>query len=257
MPVSSRRPAPVPGVRGLLVAVVLAVVLLAGCQVQVQVDTVIDKTGAGTVTVSVGFDAAAWERLQEHDPELRMDDARQAGWVVDLPEADADGVTWLRATKAFSSSDELPAVLAEIAGTDTMFTGVEFVRLETEDDITYRVSGDVDLTRGIATFADPELAAQLGGDPFGGNVAAIEAEEGEPVDQMVSFEITTTVAGGNTSTVTPTLADTTVRSIDVSTVEVKPPSIIVRVAIGAAIVAGVVIVVIALVGVRRRMTAGR
>jgi hypothetical protein len=236
--------------------VVLAVVLLAGCQVQVQVDTVVDKSGAGTVTVSVGFDRAAWERLQEHDPQLKMDDARQAGWVVDLPEADANGVTWMRATKAFSSADELPSVLDEIAGTGTMFTGVEFVRLETDDDITYRVSGDVDLTKGIATFADPELAAQLGGDPFGGNIAAIEAEEGKPVSQMVSFEIATTVAGGNTSTVKPTLADTAMQPIDVSTVEVKPPSFLVRFAIGAAIVLGIVVVVVALVGVRRRMSTG-
>ena len=45
--------------------------------------------------------------------------------------------------------------------------------------------------------------------------------------------------------------------ISVSTVEVKPPSPLIRIAIGAAIVAGVVIVVVALVGVRRRVAGGR
>jgi hypothetical protein len=240
----------------LLVVLALAVVLLAGCQVQVQVDAVVDKDGAGTVTVSVGFDAAAWARLQEREPAPLIDDLRQASWEVTDPETGADGTTWVRATKAFSSSEQLAGILAEISATP-MIRDLAFTRVETDDDITYRVTGSADLTQGMATFAEPELAAQLNGDPFGGNIAAIEAEEGKPVSEMVSFEFTTTVAGGAPSTVRPTLRDTAPVPIDVSTVELKPPSFFVRAAIGAAIVVGIVVVGIALVGVRRRMAAGR
>jgi hypothetical protein len=245
------------GARASLVALVLALVLLAGCQVQVQVDTVVDQNGAGTVTVAVGLDEAARNRIGDLQVELQVGDLRQAGWEVAEPAAGADGVTWIRASKPFSNPDQLTAVLAEIAGPDTMFTDVEYSRTETDDDITYRVTGQVDLTKGVATFADPELAAQLGGDPFGGNLAAIEAEEGKPVSEMVSFQVTTQVAGGIPSTVRPTLTDTAPTPIDVATVEVKPPSPLIRIAIGAAIVIGIVVVVAALVGVRRRVSPGR
>lgn len=231
------------------------VVLLAACQVQVKVDTVVDRDGAGTVTVSVGFDQAAWARLQATDPQVQLDDVRQAGWQVSEPAAGADGITWIRASKPFASPEELTAVLAEVAPDGTMFKGFDFTRVESDDDITYRVTGQVDLTQGLATFADPTVAAQLGGDPFGGNVAQIETEEGRPVSEMVSFEVSTSVAGGPSTTVRPTLTDTAPVPIDVATVEVKPPSFLIRVAVGAAVVVGVVLVVVALVGVRRRVNA--
>ena len=238
-----------------LVGVVLALVLLAGCQVQVRVDTVVDTNGAGTVTVSVGFDQAAWARLQETDPQVLLDDVRQAGWQVTEPAAGADGITWIRASKPFASPDELATVLAEVAPDGTMFKAFAFTRVETDDDITYRVTGQVDLTQGLATFADPEVAAQLGGDPFGGNVAEIEAEEGRPVSEMVSFEVSTSVAGGPSTTVRPTLTDAAPVPIDVATVEVKPPSVLIRFAIGGAIVVGAIVVIATLVGVRRRVNA--
>lgn len=232
---------------------VALVVVSVGCQVQVVVDTVVDQNGAGTVTVSVGLDEGARARIGDLATELQIQDLRDAGWTVTDPAADATGITWIRASKPFSSPEQLVATLAEIAGPETLFQQVEFTRVETDDDITYRVTGQVDLTQGVATFGDPEVAAQLGGDPFGGNVAAIEAEEGRPISDMVSFQITTSVAGGLPSTVRPTLTDTAAQPISVSTVEVKPPSPLIRIAIAAAIVIGVVVVVLALLGVRRRM----
>lgn len=239
--------------RWVLVLVAIVVLGSAGCQVQVVVDTVVDQNGAGTVSVSVGLDAGALERIGDLQTELQIQDLRDAGWTVTEPAAGPDRITWIRASKPFSSPEGLVAVLAEIAGPETLFQQVEFERVETDDDITYRVTGDVDLTQGAATFGDAELAAQLGGDPFGGNLAAIEAEEGRPISDMVSFEISTSVAGGAPTTVRPTLTDTAVQPIAISTVEVKPPSPLIRIAIGAAIVVGLGIVVVALVGVRRRM----
>lgn len=250
-----------------LAAVGALLVLASGCQVKVAVDTKVAEDGSGTVTVSVGFDEAALARLREREPDLRLDDLRQAGWevdaaalTVDVPAppsstpGGADGFAWIRATKAFSSPEQLAAVLAEIdAGPDRLFSDVEFQRVETEDDITYHLTGQVDLSKGLATFAEADVAAQLGGDPFGGNVAAIEAAEGKPVSEMVSFEVTTSVAGGPPATLRPALTDTAAQAIDVSTVELKPPSFAARFAVGAAIVVGIVLVILALVGVRRRM----
>jgi hypothetical protein len=230
------------------------VALLTACQVQVEVDTIVDRTGAGTVTVSIGLDEGAVKRIGALETEVKIADLRQAGWTVTGPAPEPDGLTWIHATKSFSNPEQMQAVLSEIAGADAMFRDVTYTRVETDDDITYRVTGQVDLTRGVATFADPEVAAQLG-DPFGGNLAAIEAEEGKPISDMVDFEVSTIVAGSNPQVVRPTLTDTAPIPIDVSTVEVKPPPVLIRVAIGAAIVAGIVVVVIALLGVRRRMQA--
>ncbi len=222
---------------------------------QVVVDTVVETSGAGTVTVSVGFDEAALARVGDPGTQLQIQDLRVAGWEVTDSSTGADGITWIRASKPFGTPAAMSAVLAEIAGPETFFSQMAFQRTETDDDITYTVTGQVDLSNGVATFSDPELAAQLGGDPFGGNLAAIEAEEGRPIEDMVTFEINTQVAGGAVATVRPTLADAAPQAIAASTVEVKPASPLVRIAIGAAIVLALVIAVVALAGVRRRVNA--
>ena len=82
----------------------LAVVLLSACQIRTEVALDVAEDGSGTVTVSVGLDPDAASRVPGLEEELRIDDLEATGWTVTGPAVEADGFTWVRATKAFASS---------------------------------------------------------------------------------------------------------------------------------------------------------
>ena len=238
-----------------VVVVVVAVVVLAGCQVKVAIDTTVNKDGSGTVSVAVGLDAKALTRVGDPNTDLQTEDLKAAGWTVSPALKEPDGFTWVRASKPFANPDELTKVLTEVVGPSGMLQGYRFTRTETDQDITYALAGTIDTTKGLAAFADPDLAAKLGGDPFGGNVAVIEAEEGRPVADMVTFDITARIADGAPTSYKPTLADKAPIPVAVSTVEEKPPSVlqtIVMVGIGVLVVLAVLA---GLVAARRRFRA--
>jgi hypothetical protein len=171
-----------------LAGLLVAIGLLVGCQVDLTVGIRVDEDGSGTVTVAAGLDDDALARAGNLEGQLRVEDLRAAGWAVTAP-AREDEITWVRASKDFSSPGQAAEVLAEVTGPDGAFRDFE-VRV---DDGTfgsdYSVTGTVDLTDGPIAFGDAELAAVLGGDPFGGTLQAIEREEGRPVAEMVQFGV--------------------------------------------------------------------
>lgn len=169
-------------------------VLLAACQMQVAVDVTVEEDGSGLVSVGVGLDDDALARAGNLDEQLRVDDLRAAGWYVAPPAREGD-VTWVRASKAFSTPEQAASVLGEITGPDGALRDFEVGREEGTFGTTYTVDGIVDLTAGPATFSDAELAAALEGEPFGGLIQAIEAEEGRPISEMVTFRVTTDLPG--------------------------------------------------------------
>jgi hypothetical protein len=186
---------------------VFATLLLAACQVDVHVGVQVNEDGAGSVTVAAGLDDAALARVGNIGQQLRVDDLEAAGWNVTAPTREGD-VTWVRASKGFTTPEEAGAVLDELTGPEGPFRDFA-VRV---DDGTfgtdYAVDGVVDLTGGPAAFGDDELAALLGGDPLGGTVAEVEREEGRPVAEMVNFEVSVSLPGQSDPTVfTPNFAD--------------------------------------------------
>lgn len=232
--------------------VALVVLLLSGCQLQVRVDTRVDGSGRGTVTVAVGLDDDAVARLGDVRTELRTEDLTAAGWSVTGPTREADGLTWVRAEKPVTGVDDLNRTLAEVAGADGPLRGFGITTIDTEDATVHRLNGTVDLTKGLAPYSDPELAAALDGDPFGGQLAKIEAEEGRKIADMVQVTVTAQVGDGAVQTYRPTLADTRIVEVEATQVVPKPPnaqSIVVYVVIGTGLV---VVVALMLVRVRRR-----
>jgi hypothetical protein len=229
-----------------------ALVMLTGCQTKVVVDTKASKDGSGVVRVGVGLDDRALERVGDLGREVKTEDLVAAGWTVTPPAKEPDGLTWLRASKPFATPGELTKVMAELTGADGMFRNFAFERVETDDDITYRLKGTVDPTKGIAQFSDPELTARLNGDPFGGNVQAIEAREGKPVADMVAFDVIAAVAEGPVQIIHPTLKDKQATPLDASFVEIKPPPLLLGAGMILAAALGGVTVVAMLVTVRRR-----
>lgn len=187
--------------RKTFVLLALALVLLGvGCRVDVVMDVKVDEGGGGEVVVGVGLDDAALARVGNLEQQLRTDDLTAAGWTVRGPEREGD-VTWVRATKPFSDPAAAAAVISEVAGADGPFQGFQVERDEGLLGTTYRVTGTIDLTGGPAVFSDPDLAAALGGDPFGGTLDAILAEEGVTLDEVVDLRVRVELPGGGESVV--------------------------------------------------------
>lgn len=178
----------------------LAVVLLAGCRVDVVVDIRVHDDGGGTVTAAVGLDDDALARVGNLERQLRAEDLAAAGWAVAAPTREGDR-TWIRATKEFDDAEAGEAALAELTGSDGPFRDFDVTVDEGVFGKTYEVTGTVDLRDGPAAFGDDELRAALGGDPFGGTLEVIEREEGRSVAEMVEFAVRVHLPGQDEPTV--------------------------------------------------------
>jgi len=189
-----------------VLAALLVVLVLVGCQAKLTVHTTVEADGSGTVEVGVGLDAEAVAKAGDLRAQLRVDDLKAAGWTVTDPTQEDDGYTWVRATKPFADAAGAEAVLDEVNGPDGAFGGWTVKRSSSALSTSYSVTGSIDLTKGLETFSDTKLDQTLGADGLGGTIAQIEADQGRPVSDMVDVEITVTVPGAS-HTYTPSLAD--------------------------------------------------
>lgn len=172
----------------------LVMLVAAGCQVQLSTTVKVDGNGKGTITQGIGFDDAALKRVGDPARAVRASDLEAAGWAIDPVVKEGD-LTWLRVHQDFSSPTEANALLAQLSGPDGPYRDLSIQR---EDGIftnTVKVSGEIDTSAGLAAFGDQALTVALGGDPSGGVLKTIEAEEQRPPAEMVGFALTVDVAG--------------------------------------------------------------
>ncbi|MCE2531396.1 MAG: hypothetical protein J4F44_02785 [Acidimicrobiia bacterium] len=143
------------GARRLLLGLTLAGALLAAsaCEVGVGVDIDVAENGSGTVAVGVSFDRAASDALGDLASQLDLQDLALAGWDVTGPARETDNLLWVRATKRFGSAEELPAVLAEIAGPD-VFEGFQMRRRSEFAEQTWEFAGKVDPAAALPELFD-------------------------------------------------------------------------------------------------------
>lgn len=178
-----------------LVALALVAVLVAaGCQVQLVTTVEVESDGGGTVTQAIGLDATAAARVGDLGQQLRVDDLEAAGWTVDDPVTE-DGVTWVRAHHAFDDADEANLLLAQLSGPQGPYRDLAITRTSGLLSTTTELNGTMDLSAGVAMFGDEQLAQVLGGDGSGGLLARIEAEEGAPVGEMVQVTMVVDLPG--------------------------------------------------------------
>jgi hypothetical protein len=225
-------------------------VLLVGCQVKVQVDTKVNADGSGTVTVSVGLDADALRQVGDLRSQLRVSDLTAAGWTVSGPTRDRDGYTWVRATKPFADAAQATEVMDEVNGSNGAFREWTVSHSSSTWSSTWKVTGTVDLSKGMQTFSDPKLDQALGANGYDALVRQIEQREGKPVSQMVDVQVSVEVPGA-ARVYTPSLADHAPTQVHVSHTQVNRTLGLVVVVIGLALV------VLAAVLVRWRLSARR
>lgn len=189
-----------------LVAVLAAVVVLAGCRADATVRVDLDQTGAGTVAVEVALDQQALALLGTNPlQQLQTGDLAAAGWTVDAPRTAGDR-TVLGVHRAFSSPEEMQRALGQVFGPDGVLRDVRLDRSRRFGATTWTFSATIDPSRGPKSLGDPQVAALLGGQPLGRDIASLERQTGGSLADTTSLTFTLAMPG-DVSTNGPT--DTT------------------------------------------------
>ncbi|MDH3707563.1 MAG: HAD-IA family hydrolase, partial [Acidimicrobiia bacterium] len=157
---------------GLMAALALTLVLSA-CQLDAVVEVTVDDDGSGVVEVGVALDDEAVERAGDLEQLLAVDDLAAAGWSVTAPAIEADGLTWVRASKPFGGPDQLSGVLAEVSPIFDLALDREHRFGQT----SLSLDGTIDVSDGIDALGDQQLQ-QLFGSAAGLDVTALEGEIG-------------------------------------------------------------------------------
>jgi predicted small secreted protein len=134
----------------------------AACQVTLTAGVDVNRNGTGRVVAGVGLDDEAVREVGDLTTALRLDDVRAAGWIVDAPHKEGDGLTWVRASKPFTEPEQVPAILAELNGPGGPFRDFTVTRTKSLTRAKTTFTGTVDLAAGLTGLADAELTAALG-----------------------------------------------------------------------------------------------
>ena len=179
-----------------LLALVGAVALLAGCRLDLNVAVDLAADGTGTVRVTATADADLLARAPNAVTDLRLDDAKAAGWTVTGPSATESGGAQVVLTKPFGSPEQATAILAEINGPSGPLRGLTLSQAREFATVTSNLTGEVRLDGGLGAFADQALVQVAGKVPLADQVAA----SGVPLDQALGLTVTVDLPGTVTST---------------------------------------------------------
>jgi hypothetical protein len=172
-----------------VLAAFAALLVLSGCRARVTAGIDVGSDGRGTVRAAIGLDDDAVRMFGDVAGQLRVDDLRQAGWDVEGPKKEDDGLTWVRASRSFDGAEEANTFLGQLSGPGGPFRDLRLTRSRSLLRSTTRLTGAVDLGAGLSAFADSDFAA-LVGDTLPLDVTRLRTELGPDADQkvQVAFE---------------------------------------------------------------------
>lgn len=181
--------------RRLLVLVALLAWSASACQVTLAAGVDVARDGTGRVTAGLGLDADALKEVGDPATALRLDDVRQAGWLVEAPRKEDDGLTWFRASKTFADPEQVPAILAELNGAGGPFRDFRVVRSKSLTRAKTAFTGTLDLSRGLAGLSDPELTTALDDVSLGLDVEGLRGRFGDALGRSVKVHVTAGLPG--------------------------------------------------------------
>lgn len=156
-----------------VVGALVAVLVLTGCQLGVDVGVTVNADGTGEVAVTAVVDSEVVAQAPGLAGALQLADATTAGWAVDAPTATEDGGLSVTLTHPFTSVEEASSLLNSLG---PPFTGITIGHVVTDDDVTVTVAGSLTLPGGtFDAFADAELLAAVGSVPFAAQLSAAGA----------------------------------------------------------------------------------
>lgn len=141
----------------------VGVLVLAGCQLDVAVDVVVDDDGTGTITVVAEANAELLEQVPTIAEDLVLDDIIAAGWAVDGPNPTPEGGLIITLTHDFEGNDEATNLLRSLG---PPFNDPVISRGQNGDTATNTARANLGLPQGFATFADEDLITAVGSVPF-------------------------------------------------------------------------------------------
>jgi len=237
------------GVRGrLLVLVVTLLVAASACRVATDVEVVMQRDGSGVVSVTVVLDRQAAAHVPNLATQLRTEDLRRTGWRIVGPARTADGGFRVAARKRFDRAEQAGAVLQELTGPNGPFRSFVLQRTHSFASTRYAARGTVDLSRGLASFSDPQVAALLDGQPFGRPEAELRLLAGGSLADAAPIRVRIELPSGGERSYDVRLGGPPVR-IDTRGVETSTRAYVL---LGSAAVAAVLAAVAAVSSIRRR-----
>lgn len=177
------------------VLVALVAWAATACQVTLAAGVDVDRDGSGRVTAGLGLDADAVKEVGDLATALRVDDLRQAGWQVEEPRKEGDGLTWVRAAKPFADPEQAATVVAELNGPDGPFRDFRVAHTESLTRSRVTFTGTLDLSRGLAGLSDPELAGTLGDVDLGLDLDGLRRRFGDDLSKSVKVQVTAGLPG--------------------------------------------------------------
>jgi len=230
----------------------------SACQVTLGAGIDVARDGTGRVTAGVGLDADALKEVGDPATALRLDDVRQAGWQVEGPLKEGDGLTWYRASKPFADPDLVPTILAELNGPEGPFREFKVARTKSLTRSRTTFTGTLDLSRGLAGLSDPELATALDDVDLGLDLDGLRARFGDALARSVRVQATAGLPGkvttnapdseGGRALWAPELGQTIRLEASSEALKVDP-----RIPLGAGITLVLVVVLVALLRRKRRV----
>ncbi len=157
------------------------------------------RDGSGRVTAGLGLDAEALGELGDPATALRVDDLRRAGWQVEGPRKEDDGLTWVRASKPFADPERAAAVMAELSGPDGPFRDFRIVRTKSLTRSKTTFTGTLDLSRGLVGLSDPELDTALDDVELGLDLEGLRRRFGDALARTVTVQVTAGLPGDVTT----------------------------------------------------------
>lgn len=254
----------------------MCVLVLGGCKTSASVLVTVKPNGSGTVVVEVHLDRAAAEQVGDVSKLLAVDDLKRAGWKIAGPGWPPDvneslhrpaqkqgvqrGSVLVYLEHDFTDVDEANEILATLSGPDGPYKGVRVERSSSSSRTTLRVTGNVDLSKGLDTFGDAALTRALGA-PLSQVVARSGGVVPEGDDLVVALGVETEPeqpwnGAAADRGVSPGFVTTSAslgekgKPIDVTTSWTHRGRIVL-VALGVALL-GLVVAVVVVVAVRRR-----
>lgn len=173
-----------------IVALVLGTLVLSACRVDAEVEIAVDRTGAGTISVTVSADAEVLAAQPDLITDFRGADLEAAGWTLDGPTATAEGGARVVIRHPFDSIAEANALLAQLSGTNGPFQRVELAQDRSPTRVATSLSGTI-LVAGTGAFVDTELLTALSSAPYDD----VLRQRGLTLDQALGVRFVATVPG--------------------------------------------------------------
>lgn len=180
--------------------VLILAALCASCRVDIQVDVVMNDDGSGVVTVTAIADADVIRQSPNLVTDLRFDDVKAAGWVVDGPAPTQSGGIQVVLTHTFQNPVDANGLLAQIGSVNGPFVNLTLDRTVVKKTTTFTLNGMLQMTGGLEAFSDADLTAAVGATPFATQIAGAGLQ---PAD-AIGITLSATLPGSinNTTSVT-------------------------------------------------------